>query len=247
MALDYEIIAFNQIRAFQAEFKLNFIHLDIQLSQGTALAETTVGIAAKSLVRRIEAMIMTNKLLPVALVAALIGGSVGALVMHSRNPSTAQTQASLADNPRNVDAQYAGYQQNQVGTEQYVPAQYTTASEQGAYKTGFADGIRACESGVAGSRMTASNLSSQQYRNTGRSYARSSSSTRRVYYDYQRPKGRSFWQKHRDKLTVAMGTGGGALIGGLIGGKKGAAIGALGGAGGSALYTYKLRNRNRRY
>ena len=58
---------------------------------------------------------------------------------------------------------------------------------------------------------------------------------------------RSFWQKHRDKLTVAMGTGGGALIGGLIGGKKGAAIGALSGAGGSALYTYKLRNRNRRY
>jgi hypothetical protein len=44
-----------------------------------------------------------------------------------------------------------------------------------------------------------------------------------------------------------MGTGGGAIIGGLIGGKKGAAIGALGGAGGSALYTYKLRNRNRRY
>jgi len=44
-----------------------------------------------------------------------------------------------------------------------------------------------------------------------------------------------------------MGTGGGAIIGGLIGGKKGAAIGALGGAGGSALYTYKLRNRSRRY
>jgi hypothetical protein len=44
-----------------------------------------------------------------------------------------------------------------------------------------------------------------------------------------------------------MGTGGGALIGGLIGGNKGAAIGALSGAGGSALYTYKLRNRTRRY
>jgi hypothetical protein len=44
-----------------------------------------------------------------------------------------------------------------------------------------------------------------------------------------------------------MGTGGGALLGALIGGKKGAAIGALGGAGGSALYTYKLRNRHRRY
>jgi hypothetical protein len=44
-----------------------------------------------------------------------------------------------------------------------------------------------------------------------------------------------------------MGTGGGALLGGLIGGKKGAAIGALSGAGGSALYTYKIRNRNRQY
>lgn len=190
-------------------------------------------------------MIMTNKLLPVALVAALIGGSVGALVMHSRNPSTTQTQASLADNPRNVDAQYARYQPNQTGTEQYVPAEYTTASEQSAYKTGFADGFKACESGATG--LTASNQPGVVYRNTGRSYARSSSSTRRVYYDYQRPRSRSFWQKHRDKLTVAMGTGGGALIGGLIGGKKGAAIGALGGAGGSALYTYKLRNRSRRY
>ena len=59
--------------------------------------------------------------------------------------------------------------------------------------------------------------------------------------------GRSFWQKHRDKLTVAIGAGSGAAIGGLIGGKKGAAIGALAGGGGSALYTYKLRNRSRRY
>ncbi|MEO7970537.1 MAG: hypothetical protein ABI698_04500, partial [bacterium] len=83
--------------------------------------------------------------------------------------------------------------------------------------------------------------------NNGRTVARSSSSSRRVYYDYQKPRSRSFWQKHRDKLTVAMGTGGGALLGGIIGGKKGAGIGALAGAGGSALYTYKIRNRNRRY
>jgi len=46
---------------------------------------------------------------------------------------------------------------------------------------------------------------------------------------------------------VAMGTGAGAAIGGLIGGGKGAAIGALSGAGGSALWTYKLRKRNRNY
>ena len=70
---------------------------------------------------------------------------------------------------------------------------------------------------------------------------------RRVYYDYGQTKGRSFWQKHRDKLTVAMGAGGGALVGGLIGGKKGALIGGLAGGGGSALYTYKLRKRNRNY
>ena len=59
--------------------------------------------------------------------------------------------------------------------------------------------------------------------------------------------GRSFWSKHRDKLTMAIGTGSGAAIGGLAGGKKGAGIGALVGLGGSALYTYKLRKRSPRY
>jgi len=43
---------------------------------------------------------------------------------------------------------------------------------------------------------------------------------------YQRHK-RTFWQKHRDKLTVA-GTG-------------------LAGAGSGALYTYKIRKRHRHY
>jgi hypothetical protein len=71
--------------------------------------------------------------------------------------------------------------------------------------------------------------------------------SRRVYYD-RRYDERSFWDKHRDKLTVAAGAGAGAVIGGLAGGKKGAIIGALLGAGGSALYTYKLRDRDdRRY
>lgn len=83
-------------------------------------------------------------------------------------------------------------------------------------------------------------------------YARTSSSnqygnSRRAYYSYSQPRGRTFWQKHRDKLTTAAGAGGGALIGGIAGGHKGAAIGALAGGGGSALYTYKLRKRNRRY
>jgi len=56
---------------------------------------------------------------------------------------------------------------------------------------------------------------------------------------------RTFWKKHRDKLTVAGTTLGGAAIGGIAGGKKGAAIGALAGAGSGALYTYKIRKRHR--
>lgn len=57
--------------------------------------------------------------------------------------------------------------------------------------------------------------------------------------------GRSFWQKHRDKLTTAGGAAGGALIGGIAGGGKGAAIGALIGGGGAAVYTYGIRKRRR--
>src|SRR6266550_2506121 len=196
-------------------------------------------------------MIMTNKLLPVALVAALIGGSVGAFVMHS-NKTSAETQRATLDTSRNPDVQYAEYKADASGREQVIPAEYGTSAEQTAYKSGFADGFRSCQSGVAGNQVSSGAMAYSQprvvYRNTGRSYARTSSSSRRVYYDYQQPRrGRTFWQKHRDKLTVAMGTGGGAILGGLFGGKKGAAIGALAGGGGSALYTYKIRHRSRRY
>jgi len=54
---------------------------------------------------------------------------------------------------------------------------------------------------------------------------------------------RSFWDKHRDKITTAGGAVGGAILGGIIGGRKGAAIGALAGGGGAAIYTYKVRPR----
>ena len=58
---------------------------------------------------------------------------------------------------------------------------------------------------------------------------------------------RSVWQRHRDKITTAGGAVGGAVLGGLIGGKKGAVIGAIAGGGGAAVYTYKVRNKNRNY
>src|SRR6476659_7958551 len=80
-------------------------------------------------------MIMTNKLLPVALIAALIGGSVGALVMHKSQPAAAETIAQdNAKNPTVNDQQLAN---------QSVPAEFNTPVEQTAYKSGFADGFNA--------------------------------------------------------------------------------------------------------
>ena len=180
-------------------------------------------------------MIITNKLLPVALIAALIGGSVGALVMHKTQPATAETTTTAQPNAAQTVAT------DQANSEM-MAAGFNTAGEQTAYKTGFADGFAAAmqsEQKTAATTVTRRAPTRVVYRNSG---SRSS----RVYYDYQ-PRKRSFWDKHRDKLTVAIGTGAGAAVGGLIGGKKGAAIGALSGAGGSALWTYKLRNRDRNY
>jgi outer membrane lipoprotein SlyB len=67
--------------------------------------------------------------------------------------------------------------------------------------------------------------------------------SRRAGYD-RRNHDDSFIEEHRDKLTVAAGTGVGAAIGAATGGKKGAIIGALLGAGGAALYTYVLRDKD---
>ncbi|MFN6962736.1 MAG: glycine zipper 2TM domain-containing protein [Pyrinomonadaceae bacterium] len=75
--------------------------------------------------------------------------------------------------------------------------------------------------------------------------------TRRVYRTrsyaastYERP---SFYRRHRNVINMAIGTGAGALIGGLIGGKKGALLGTAAGAAGSAIYTYKIKPKQRRY
>ena len=181
-------------------------------------------------------MIMTNKLLPVALVAALIGDSVGALVMNRTQSATAETTKTATQDTAQTATPVAADQTEMA---------FNTAGEQTAYKTGFADGFAAASEQqvkeVSTVRQAAPSRVVYRSANSG-----SRSSARRVYYDYQ-PRKRSFWDKHRDKLTVAIGTGAGAAVGGLIGGKKGAAIGALSGAGGSALWTYKLRNRDRSY
>ena len=55
---------------------------------------------------------------------------------------------------------------------------------------------------------------------------------------------RSFWDRHRDKLTTAIGAGAGAAVGAVVGGKKGAIIGAIAGGGGAAIYTYGIRDKD---
>lgn len=57
---------------------------------------------------------------------------------------------------------------------------------------------------------------------------------------------RSFWEEHRDKLTTGIGAGAGAVVGAAVGGKKGAILGAILGGGGAAVYTYGIRDRDRR-
>jgi len=64
---------------------------------------------------------------------------------------------------------------------------------------------------------------------------------------YVRTRKPSFYRRHRNRVNMAVGTGAGALLGGLIGGKKGAVIGGATGLGGSALYTYKLNKKKRKY
>ncbi|MEO8071894.1 MAG: YMGG-like glycine zipper-containing protein [Acidobacteriota bacterium] len=73
-----------------------------------------------------------------------------------------------------------------------------------------------------------------------RYYSKRTNTTR----TYNRP---SFYRRHRNVINVAAGTGAGTLLGALIGGKKGALIGAGVGAGSSAIYTYKIKPKKRRY
>ncbi|HXT61984.1 MAG TPA: hypothetical protein VN696_03010 [Pyrinomonadaceae bacterium] len=188
-------------------------------------------------------MLITKKmLLAVTLVAAIVGGGLGSLITHSATKTEAAN-----DNYQTTPAANAAPTTANDQEEAANAAKFGTSAEQTAYKEGFEQGYNSCASAVNNGALRNSVASTTStYRAPVRHY--SSTSTRRAYYDYNTaPRGRSFWSKHRDKLTMAIGTGAGAALGGLIGGKKGAGIGALAGLGGSALYTYKLRKRTPRY
>src|SRR5215208_7574 len=79
------------------------------------------------------AMIMTNKLLPVALIAALIGGSVGALVMHRSSPASAET-TTTQNTARTTPVATDQIAQTTAGNNELVPGDFDTAGEQTAYK-----------------------------------------------------------------------------------------------------------------
>ncbi|MCA1615339.1 MAG: hypothetical protein LC800_14805 [Acidobacteria bacterium] len=201
---------------------------------------------------------MHNKILPVALVAALLGGSVGALVMRKgdQQPETRVAGANLTSEAQPLNASQADALRfnDTLATEagdknDTLNVQNAAAADESCYREGFTDGFEAARN-ERGNGVARSNAAPERvvYRNAParRTRAASSRASRTAYYDYQEPRKRSFWQKHRDKLTVAGGAGGGALIGGLLGGKKGALIGAATGGGGAAVYTYGIRKRNRR-
>lgn len=195
-------------------------------------------------------MLLKNKIIPIALVAALLGGSVGAIVSRKSTDTAATTSYSTTPSANLLDGQSTSQISDDSKTaDDILATRSEDVDDSDSYRAGFLDGFKAAREGKTVAQSTAA--SRVVYRNAParRSYGRSNySGSRQVYYDYNnQPRKRSFWQKHRDKLTVAMGAGGGALLGGLIGGKKGAAIGALAGGGGSALWTYKIRKRNRNY
>lgn len=181
-------------------------------------------------------MLTTKRVVALSLAVALIAGTLGVLVGHTQNSNESAGQALNADLTKETSV---------IADDLVADLNRADLDSQDSYNEGYEAGLRAANQQQAQSYWVPTAVR----RNTSTryvGYSDSQASRQRVVY-YQQPKKRSFWSKHRDKLTVGIGAGTGALIGGLAGGKKWAGLGALIGGGGAALYTYKLRKRTPRY
>jgi hypothetical protein len=189
-------------------------------------------------------MLITKKMLLVlTLGGVLVGAGIGSLISHSAASGTAANTSYDAIQTTNQSEKTP----DQIAAEN--SAKFATSQEQTAYRQGFDEGYSSCGTAALNTQRR-TGMDSASYRTTTNPASARRYSNHSTAYDNNgnQPRGRTFWQKHRDKLTLAIGTGAGAGVGALIGGKKGAAIGSLAGLGSSALYTYKIRKRSpRRY
>src|ERR1044072_2009067 len=98
-------------------------------------------------------MTTTNKILPVALVAALLGGTVGAFVMRpsNNNPEIAKAEAPKQLVAGEATVNPADGQKDLVDSELNNETKNMTAEERAAFKDGFLEGVEAArESNLTG-------------------------------------------------------------------------------------------------
>src|SRR5215212_4619891 len=104
-------------------------------------------------------MTTTNKILPVALVAALLGGTVGAFVMR---PSNNTPEIAKAEAPKPlvageaITANPADEQKNMLDNELADATKNMSEDERAAFKDGFMEGVEAArESNLTGAAPAA--------------------------------------------------------------------------------------------
>src|SRR3712207_357953 len=131
-------------------------------------------------------MLTNNKLLPVALVAALLGGSVGAFVMR---PSTKVADASQTAAPAHNLAPATTVESAPAKTTEVASNELSEENE--AFRDGFAEGVRAARgeglaTDAAATPAARTNESTRVvYRNApARTRVARSGGSRQVYYDY---------------------------------------------------------------
>jgi hypothetical protein len=180
--------------------------------------------------------ISTYGLVAVALIASLVGGSVGAYVSTKMaQPDTAAaTPAPTPTAPVTaLPTPAPTLQQPLAATDHEIlpvepEAPVATAPAPAPTRVAYAP---------ARSRGSVKKSPRRVYYTS----AAQSGAPSRTYYEYKKP---SFWSRHRDVMTIAIGTGVGTAVGAIAGGGKGAAIGALAGGGGTGVYTLMRKRSN---